>query len=829
MAELLLARTAPTERPLVLKWIRPEQAIDGTFIDAFVSEGRRAAQLHHPNIVEVHEVGREDGTHYLAMEYVHGDDLRRLLARLHERRAKLPVQHILAITTALAQALEHAHGQVDDDGAPVLHLGIKPGNVIITADGAVKLTDFGIGRAALTEGRTDLLPSIVGYLSPEQCTGQNVDRRSDVFGLGILMYELSVGRRLFKGDNEFITMSAIVAGDIPAPSKHRGDLPKELEAVILKALARAPEDRFQSAQELHSALDKFATKAGVRGSLTTLAGYTKRLFGVRPEPWLVDEDSELSGSADFDGSPKGLATPPVEALQSFSLPSFVTASDDSPIMRVKRQISRDLPTEQLNLANMKPTPDKLKIPAAANGNGARPASPKPLQNRPTPVPFPAARNKPKTVQIPAQSADKLVKEESAKVQAQAQTVEISELEEDTKESVQAPALVDALTPTKPIDPDERAKVLRKAKEEDTVPTAPSIEASKPNGVNGKPALVSLEGLKEVDQKREAANKLKRAAEDAARLPRPVVAGEIKSPSERTDTEVDELKIESTAVANPPPMPAVARDATELVKPLASPDAKSITTTDNIIVGSSRKKWLVLGGLAAVAIAAIVIGFTGGSDDEPSPSASEQVAATDEKVAVDEPKAETPPPEAKTEEQLRTSDVPRTPRNSHVTTDDQPKVDEPKPETKVDEPKPETKVDEPKPETKVDEPKPEAKVEVAAVPPPPPAPVPEAKKPKVEEPAPPKFVEPKDPSPPDEPVVVKPTKPKSTKSTKPEKPEKPKPAAVVQKPKPKPTPVAAKPKPTPVAAKPKPTPPAKPKPTPPEKPGKWDPNALFPKK
>ncbi|MDQ3299856.1 MAG: serine/threonine protein kinase, partial [Myxococcota bacterium] len=370
MAELLLARTAPTERPVVLKWVRPEHAIDSEFLETFLTEGRRAAQLEHPNIVQVREVGREDGTYYLTSEYVHGDDVRKLLARLHERRAKLPVQHIISIITAVAAAIHHAHEQVIEGGT-LLHLDIKPANVIIAVDGTVKVTDFGIARAALLEGRSDLLGSIAGYMSPEQVTGEPIDRRTDVFGIGILMYELATGRRLFKGDNDFVTMSAIVGGDIPPPTRNRGDLPKELELIIMKALARAPESRYQTVLELQGAIDSFAAKAGVRGSLTTLSGYTKRLFGVRPEPWLVDDEhTDFSSIGDFDGSPRGLATPPVQASHS-ALPDSVNATSSSPIHRIMKQVSREMPTEQLTLAKLagsSTAADKsvpVKIPAAA--------------------------------------------------------------------------------------------------------------------------------------------------------------------------------------------------------------------------------------------------------------------------------------------------------------------------------------------------------------------------------------------------------------------------------------------------------------------------------
>ena len=799
MAELLLARTAPTARPLVLKWIRPEQAIDGTFIATFASEGRRAAQLRHPNIVEVHEVGREDGTHYLAMEYVHGDDARKLLARLHERRAKLPVQHILAISTAVAQALHHAHEQADGDGKPVLHLGIKPANVIITADGAVKLADFGIGRAALTEGHTDLLPVVVGYLAPEQCVGHPVDRRTDVFGLGILMYELAVGRRLFKGDNDFVTMATIVAGDIPPPTKHRGDLPKDLEAVIMKALARAPEDRYQTAQELQTALDKFATKAGVRGSLTTLAGYTKRLFGVRPEPWLVEEDATESGPAsiDFDGSPKGIAVPPPEAALG-QLPGFVPAAEDSPVVRLRKKVSREMPTEQLNLGALKAPllPDKsapVKIPAASSSRTSKPTR-APVVPAPTP-----ARVKPKTVQIPV-VVEKVIKEDSTEVTlpGREEKTAVFGRAETTDENPTRPSLADALvTPTKPVEraqtptiPDARAAKERAKPGEDDTPSTKAAKPvskpakpaepakapeKKPNGINGAPRpLASLLSLSQPDANREAPK---------PKLPPP----SRKEPEAKVEVD-DDLQIESTAVANPPPMPVVAttaaRDITEHVRPLPAPGDSAAGSSDTLTTRHGRKKWLVVGALAAAAAAtiAIVIGFGGKppTDPPPPPAAS----TTDEPaqgVTPDEPE---PPSEPDKPTELRTSSEPRTPRNSGVTTDDQPAPEEAKPEA------------------------PEPAEPVALEPPPPPEPEPEPEPEPYEPPPPPKFVEPKDPSPPDE-EIAKPTKP--VKPTK--KPAKPaKKPTIAKKP--------AKPKPKPVAAKPKPKKPAKPA-------GKWDRNSLFP--
>jgi serine/threonine-protein kinase len=572
MAELVLARTAPAERPIVLKCVRPGFAVDDTFLDAFEGEGKRAAELRHPNVVQVREVGLEGGMHFVAMEYIHGDDVRKLLARLHERRAKLPVQHILSIGTSVAQALQHAH----DKGT--LHLGIKPSNVIIAADGTVKVADFGIARAALVESRTDLVAGVAGYLSPEQCLGQEVDHRSDVFGLGILLYELSVGRRLFKGDNDLVTMAAIVAGEIPAPTKHRGDLPKDLEAIVMKALARAPGDRYQTAHEMLAALEKFASKAGIRGSATTLSGYTKRLFGMRPEPSIDGATAEAIPTADFDASPRGLATPPPEAAHG-DLPASVAADEASPIMRVRSAVSRD-PTDRV----------KVRIPTApiANANSGRVAkAPPPLPK--TPVP----RVKPKTVQIPTGGEKKK--------------------DHTTEKNVVVPETIPQFS-------------------DDSVVTDAALVA---------------------------------------------VSGDIVAHT-NTDRDMPRIPMVVTALPSTTTLPRV--DNTAAVTPLP----KSLTRAGNM-ARARNTKLIAFGVFGAIAVAAIVI-VIGFSTDDPTIAASAKphvpIAAKTEE-APQLPKAEDLRPDETKPEEYRTSGGPRTPRNSHVTADDQDTKEEPKPTEDVD--------------------------------------------------------------------------------------------------------------------------------------------------
>ena len=308
-ADLLLVRAserAGFERHLVIKQLRDAPAKDPRFAEMFLTEARLAATLHHHNIIQLHEIGSDSGKPFFAMEYVHGEDLRNLLARLHTSGDKVPLEHVIAIVSLSAAALHHAHELA------IVHRDVTPTNIIITYDGNVKVTDFGIAKAALSVAATQagVLQGKVPYLSPELCFGQSADRRSDVFSLGIVLYELVTGRRLFKAASELDTMSAIVNGNVPRPSLHRKDLPAPLEKIMLKALARERGDRYQTAHELCSALDAYATTSRTTTSPIKLARYMKEIFGERREPWLVDAENPQRAAVDFDGPENGLAAPP---------------------------------------------------------------------------------------------------------------------------------------------------------------------------------------------------------------------------------------------------------------------------------------------------------------------------------------------------------------------------------------------------------------------------------------------------------------------------------------------------------------------------------------
>jgi serine/threonine protein kinase len=297
MADVLLARTegiAGFERHVVIKRIHAELLEEPRYVKMFLDEARLAASLHHHNIVQVNDIGEENGEYFFAMEYVHGEDARTLLVEASQRGETIPLEHVVTIIMAAAAGLHHAHEQRGMDGSPlhIVHRDVSPANILVGYDGAVKVADFGIALAAHRAEQTQsgVLKGKVAYMSPEQCNCDPVDRRSDVFSLGIVLYELATVRPCFAGDNDFMTMSAIVGGKIDKPSSHRKDLPPKLEAIILKALARKASDRYQSADELRIALEAFAAEMQLRTSTSALADYMKKQFGTKALPWQEEDD-----------------------------------------------------------------------------------------------------------------------------------------------------------------------------------------------------------------------------------------------------------------------------------------------------------------------------------------------------------------------------------------------------------------------------------------------------------------------------------------------------------------------------------------------------------
>jgi serine/threonine-protein kinase len=325
MAQIYLARQTGLgsfERHVVLKTILRDRANDHRFVTMFLDEAKLAATLNHQNVAQVYEVDQADGAYFMAMEYVHGENARAILETTLRRGWTIPLELAVMIISGAAAGLHHAHERRGKNGQPlnIVHRDVSPANIMVGYDGSVKVLDFGIAkaeeRATKTVGGT--IKGKYGYMAPEQCKGKAIDRRSDIFALGICLYELTTLRRAFKGNDDFETMKRIVSGDVIVPSIAVPGYPRELEAIVLTAMATDPNARFQSGQELIEALDAFAVRAKLTGSNTSMGRFMAQLFGSKREPW-VDGPRISADATDVTGDLDNEKTSVVEPHQRAEL------------------------------------------------------------------------------------------------------------------------------------------------------------------------------------------------------------------------------------------------------------------------------------------------------------------------------------------------------------------------------------------------------------------------------------------------------------------------------------------------------------------------------
>jgi serine/threonine-protein kinase len=290
MAELFLAiqrSVAGFEKLIVIKRILPAMNQDRAFIDMFLHEARVAATLSHPNIVQIFDVGQVDGTYFIAMEHVHGEDLRSVVRQMKKKGVnEFPLEHAIAIVLGIASGLAYAHEKRDLDGTPlnIVHRDISPQNVVVTFTGDVKIVDFGIAKSdAKLHGDTKSgrLKGKVPYMSPEQARGEIVDWRSDIFAAGVMLFELTTGKRLFKGASEYETLKLICEREYPLPSQVRGGYPPELERIVMRALAKDRAARYQSAREMQADLEGFVRHERIPVSTIALHQFMQSLFEER--------------------------------------------------------------------------------------------------------------------------------------------------------------------------------------------------------------------------------------------------------------------------------------------------------------------------------------------------------------------------------------------------------------------------------------------------------------------------------------------------------------------------------------------------------------------
>lgn len=286
MAEIYLARQRAiegVERTVVIKRILEARADDAEFVTMFLDEARLLAALSHPNIAQVFDLGRVDGTYYLAMEHVRGPTLGAVLA-LAKRQGdgRLPRREALGIALAIAEALHYVHERRDDVGRSlaIVHRDLNPANVLLSFDGAVKLIDFGIAKARHRLVKTTLgsVKGKLAYISPEQLGGLAVDRRLDVWALGVVLWEMLLMRRLFHRSNDLDTMLAVKTFAVPTPTEHRREIPPRLDDVILTMLARALDERFSTAAACRAAM-LTAVPSGAAVDAEGLAAFVQAAAG----------------------------------------------------------------------------------------------------------------------------------------------------------------------------------------------------------------------------------------------------------------------------------------------------------------------------------------------------------------------------------------------------------------------------------------------------------------------------------------------------------------------------------------------------------------------
>lgn len=297
MASVWLAREREgSQRLVAIKVIRPEHARNKDFVAMFVDEARIASRLAHPNIIALHDLGHDGKRHFLVMEVLRGRTLLATWERAHELGRRLGYELVAWIGARVADALHYAHEMRDDKGAPqeIVHRDVSPSNVFLTSEGVPKLIDFGLAKARDRMASTafGMVKGKLAYLAPEQALGKTADRRSDVFALGVVLWELSLDRRLFREDSDVATVRRVREGNVPDPKTVVESYPPALAAVLVRALERDPERRFQTAAELRDALDAYVRESGVQVGEQAAKALLGTLFGDTPAaPWedMVDE------------------------------------------------------------------------------------------------------------------------------------------------------------------------------------------------------------------------------------------------------------------------------------------------------------------------------------------------------------------------------------------------------------------------------------------------------------------------------------------------------------------------------------------------------------
>jgi serine/threonine-protein kinase len=285
MAEIWIAKQQleeGIEKLVVIKMLRPKLKRNREFVHMFLNEARIAARLKHRNVVQMYDLGYADGNYFIAMEYIHGENLRNTTKACRKTGEKIPLAYSLTVMSQACEGLHYAHTKTDVLGRPlnIVHCDMSPQNIVISFRGEIKLVDFGVAKAAsrFEQAQKGVVKGKLAYMSPEQIQGKPMDARSDIFSAGIVLWELATWKRLFGSFTPNEIVKLIPSGHVPSPRRVNPEVTPALEAVILKALEKDPLNRFQTAQEMHAALQEVIGLQPAPAKASDLSEFMRRIF-----------------------------------------------------------------------------------------------------------------------------------------------------------------------------------------------------------------------------------------------------------------------------------------------------------------------------------------------------------------------------------------------------------------------------------------------------------------------------------------------------------------------------------------------------------------------
>jgi serine/threonine protein kinase/CheY-like chemotaxis protein len=463
MAEVWKARMRGVEgfqKTVAIKKILPHMTDNSEFVGMFIDEAKLAAQLGHPNIVHIYDLGKIGRDYYIAMEYVEGKDLRSLMNAGRRKGVRMPLALALFIAARLASALDYAHRKRDFDEREMglVHRDVSPQNVLLSLEGDVKLCDFGIAKAVSKAGQTQMgaLKGKLQYMSPEQAWGRAVDARSDLFSLGAVLYEMLTGERLFTGDTEIGVLESVRQGQIRSTRQSDPSIPVEVDEIVARALAYDPQSRFASAGEMKQRIEAVLHTLGLSPDPTDLAAWVHKVLEEEPS----SGDWSVPAFALPAETPEA---PPVPEPAAYATPIPDWPADPAPYSPAVpetaevREVAAIAPVGEVHVGESAPrSRNLLYILIAALVVAAilfflflrRPSAPRtpaetqaPAAQTKKPAPLPVAAPTPAPTAAPAAAApglsqeeiEKMVKEEIARREAAVRASKEAELRKYQKE------------------------------------------------------------------------------------------------------------------------------------------------------------------------------------------------------------------------------------------------------------------------------------------------------------------------------------------------------------------------------------------------------------